>query len=221
MTARSDTLTFRTGRKLGRTIYLGDAFIGIMDTVEMANDVVRSLNGDRALLLDHPPGIGDADIQRIFQERDEAREQLRKLRPVRKAHEAIDETEMHAAARTVLHEIASEMTGEFHDLREALSKVVAEAAVLRNTLQKIHEWAVGLEAASATDLELEISKYPLVPIEDARLTTAGADLLAGYKLALEALQAEENCVGGIKHPQVREHADLLRRAAIAAGRVLI
>lgn len=37
--------TWRVGRKVGRTIYDGDALIGVMDTAELAEKVVRAVNG--------------------------------------------------------------------------------------------------------------------------------------------------------------------------------
>lgn len=38
------TTRYRVGRKLGRTIYRDDVLIGMMDTPEDANSVVRALN---------------------------------------------------------------------------------------------------------------------------------------------------------------------------------
>jgi hypothetical protein len=54
-------LPWRTGRRVGRTIYAQvsgkansvDVLIGLMDTVELADEVVASHN---ALLVMHPPG---------------------------------------------------------------------------------------------------------------------------------------------------------------------
>ena len=54
-------LPWRTGRRVGRTIYAqvsgkansADVLIGLMDTVELADEAVASHN---ALLVMHPPG---------------------------------------------------------------------------------------------------------------------------------------------------------------------
>lgn len=36
--------TWRTGRKLGRTIYIGDTLVGMVDTVEIAAEIVEAMN---------------------------------------------------------------------------------------------------------------------------------------------------------------------------------
>lgn len=39
--------TWRVGRKVGRTVYIGDELVGLMDTPELAETVVRAVNGLR------------------------------------------------------------------------------------------------------------------------------------------------------------------------------
>lgn len=38
------TQRWRTGHKLGRTLYIGDDFVGMMDTPELAASVARAMN---------------------------------------------------------------------------------------------------------------------------------------------------------------------------------
>ena len=45
-----DKLKFRVGRKVGRTIYSDDQLIGVMDTVELATQVVNALNCHQEML---------------------------------------------------------------------------------------------------------------------------------------------------------------------------
>ena len=50
---------WRTGRKVGRTVYIGDELVGVMDTPELAEQVVRAVNIDRmATTTEHDTGCG-------------------------------------------------------------------------------------------------------------------------------------------------------------------
>lgn len=54
-------MTWRTGRKVGRTIYNGDTLIGIMDTPELAQQVVTAVNAIVAAVKAGPTGQSSLD----------------------------------------------------------------------------------------------------------------------------------------------------------------
>ncbi len=41
-------MKWRTGRKLGRSVYIGDELVGLMDTPQLARLVVDSVNASQA-----------------------------------------------------------------------------------------------------------------------------------------------------------------------------
>lgn len=77
---------WRTGRKVGRTIYRDDVLVGVMDTPELATSVVESIN--------------------VIAERDRYRATLEKLQDVCVLHGACD-TE-HCAGRVAREALKSE-----------------------------------------------------------------------------------------------------------------
>jgi hypothetical protein len=44
MTAGNDTVLWRTGRSVGRTVYVGDTLVGMFDTPELARQAVDAVN---------------------------------------------------------------------------------------------------------------------------------------------------------------------------------
>lgn len=56
-------MSWRVGRKLGRTLYDGDVFVGLMDTPELAAQTVAAVNG--------PAGDCAALLVEVTKERDE------------------------------------------------------------------------------------------------------------------------------------------------------
>ena len=59
-------MTYRTGRKLGRTLYRDDQLIGIMDRPEDADMVVSALNGPDWEKLEGPDRIPDEELDYII-----------------------------------------------------------------------------------------------------------------------------------------------------------
>lgn len=58
----SPTCRWRTGRKVGRTIYDDDKLVGIMDTPELAQAVVNALNReDVASMTGNSPRVSEVD----------------------------------------------------------------------------------------------------------------------------------------------------------------
>lgn len=53
-------MTWRVGRKVGRTVYDGDTLIGVMDTPALAARVVEAVNASAAAPPAAPPTTGEA-----------------------------------------------------------------------------------------------------------------------------------------------------------------
>jgi hypothetical protein len=56
-------MKWRVGRKLGRTLYRGDQVVGMVDTPELAADIVAAMNGSDAQELIRLRGRLERDLE--------------------------------------------------------------------------------------------------------------------------------------------------------------
>lgn len=166
--------TWRVGRKVKRTVYIGDDLVGLMDTPELADEVVRAVNNRR--MVESAGRDIRADRDRLRSELARERETNADIRAgwdkaLSTAEEAMSERNL---ARAERDQFKAERDKAYHDYKlvraENADLCQKERALLDTTLSALvaaRMFGAGNESGWQTEVETAIDQV------SARLASLG------------------------------------------------